>query len=623
MFAALFTLALVGTPPVVQVMPVSDCLAKMGLERSAEPEIASEVIAVCGDLKDPEFAPELASALGAEWIEVGSKRRLKRDSAARKRTIVRARTETAKRGFALLPNLDGESSDRVRESISLILKFVEKYRISRPSEFRPNFSLPADRLLNGALRSIGFEAIGHLEDRKPVVYALTPNASQRPLPKEFGSMLAIALADRQALAISFEQIRTQISGTGITDWIEDRFSRFGKDLHVAEALVAIVRSQDRVMASLGLFDDQGSLIDSGHTVISPSYEAVPLQAGDLASVSLDSIEASFFSAKPDSRFPQKLAAVEPLSIVIPRALNEYSKRRAKPLVALLDDRLLPLAESYVHGQTFAAGRFLSAAAAAGLLEFNEGPKWIIAKPAAAQPPEERRVDRALLGKLLALHPIDVPAMADFAVKTGLSSQSSGLLRIIFKVIERHGAALPLPTYEEPEQALAAVGDLIRMVDLKSGTSRRWMAAGIPDKCKRMIKLWALSGLTTMEGNVPDLLRNGTEAIPNNLPADAVVEIALSEEPVLSKPDASTVFLQYPHTAAEIRAFLQSAPEMVQNAEAYYADEILFGSIRVWKLSIHLSTGQTLKAVFSDPPSELKKTTFGQLPNEFKENLKVR
>lgn len=46
--AALLALALVGAPAVDQVMSVSDCLATMGHERRAEPQIASEVITVCG-----------------------------------------------------------------------------------------------------------------------------------------------------------------------------------------------------------------------------------------------------------------------------------------------------------------------------------------------------------------------------------------------------------------------------------------------------------------------------------------------------------------------------------------------------------------------------------------------
>jgi hypothetical protein len=608
--------ALVPSAAFGQILQVSEAAAKIDKSRLASPEVASEIVCVCGDVKDPDFAAALARSVGAKWVTKDAKLVLARTAEDRNTSLLDARATRIEAGLKELADLQGDSATRSNQTTGLLLKWIDEYRRSRPGDFQPKLDLPTDRLLDEGLRLIGARALAALDDRRTSTYALHPNRSQRALPIKFGELLATALADRRELAANLKAVDSQLQGTGVSDWVAKRFKDFDADVTVTQVLICAARSQGTVWATIGLFDSEGRLIDSGRATLAPKY-LPDLDVAGVDKVSLNRLQRDFFSGGGTLE-AWRGESQEPLSIAIPLALNQLSKANRKPLVALLDDRLAPLAAKSVKNGEFDARAFLTAAAADGLIQSDKSGPWIIAKPAPDQAPEERRLDRDQLANLLALDRIDSMRLARFMADTGLSTQSSALLRLLLNQAEDRGIGIPLPPFA-PEEALAVLGQLAKR-GFKDG---RHLAASLSAGAKAAMVSWATAGLTTLEGDVPDIARNGSEAMLQSVPPDAVVDLSQASEPTLSKSDSPVAFLHYPHRASEIRAFLVSSPEMIPDAAAYYGGSILLGSINTITLSVTLPGGQRLTAEFIDPPNSQSATTYERLPAGLRDSLRIR
>jgi hypothetical protein len=218
--------------------------------------------------------------------------------------------------------------------------------------------------------------------------------------------------------------------------------------------------------------------------------------------------------------------------------------------------------------------------------------------------------------------IDTLVLADFAGRTGFSVQSSRLLRHILGYLEANGGKVIQPS-PGPEQGLKLLGCLRDLVGRKPGPKWTFAIESLPEDGRLAIASWARAGLLTLEGNVTDIDRNGSEAIrADSPPQGTTVSLVETNSLVIRKPDASG-FLMYFHGPAEIRDFLRSTPEMAPDPEAYYGGVIESANIREWTVLVAFPKGQALNGKFIDPPGNVKRGEFSQLPANFVRELRIR
>jgi len=606
-----------------QVVSVADLLKQVGPDKYAgvSTNLGNEVVIVRGATADPAFEQAIAACLGAEWHEVDGKLRLVRDQSDRTRELADARRPGIEQALRRLPSLGGTSEERNQEAIRQTLAFAQEYRLTRPTDFRPQIAYPTYRLLCSALRSIGAERLATIEDRTTQTYAVTPVGTQAKLTDTFKADLATAEADRGELAQALDGIRSEISGSSVEGWILSRFGMFASPKRTAEVLVVIGRSEETILASLGLFDSTGSLIDSADAQISSLGEAASTIIVD--DFDLNAFEQAFLlKARSSTIADERLVTLEPLSVVIPRALEAYAQPSTTPVIVLADDRLVALAAKSVSGGRFRCSAFLNEGAAQGLLRFQKSGPWLIGSPAHGISAEERRLPRGDTARLLENAQIDTLALADFARRTSLTVQSSRLLRHLLNYLEANDGEVTPPA-PGPEQGLQLLGCLRQVVGKKPGASWTFAVEAIPEDGRRAIVSWARAGLLTLEGNVADIARNGSEAIlGNSAPQGTLVTLAETNSIVIRKPNASG-FLMYFHGSAEIRDFLRSTPETSPDAEAYYGGVVESASVRRWTVSVAFPNGQSLTGHFIDPPENIKRSEFSQLPPDFIRELRIR
>jgi hypothetical protein len=517
-----------------------------------------------------------------------------------------------------LPRLRGDRQDRVRDVIARITEFAQTYRIARPSNFKPDLGLPVDRLLNEVLFDLGAKALAALPDRKPIVFSSSPNKDQRALPREASRAVAQALEDRKEIFVNRSAVDAATAGSSVADWVTERIKSYGENLSIDSILLGGVRNDDNWYFSLGLYDKDGRIVDSAHISLAPKYEgSIPFVDKSKPAV-LSQDEARLLVTGSCDGFARKFLELEPLSLGVTSALASYARDSQCRLAALLDDRLLPLAKTHVRGNALELSSFLRDAVSQGLLTFNLKDETIIIKPAAGVCPENRRLDRGELRKLIALPSITLQDFAEFARKTGLSPQSSSLLKWIILAAESNGVSVST-VQREPEQALLALGEILPMCNASSVSKWRFPAPSLSARVKANIRDWAANGLVTLHAaGLSEWELHGTNVLKGGFPNDAALEVEVQDNDVLAKPTAGGSFFQYPHAAEEIRQYLRDVSGVTDPA-LVLSGHVLFGKTAKWQLKLALPNGQEMSASFADIP-RLAPMRYLDVPKSFRDKL---
>lgn len=602
--------------PTTAVRSIGDIVASLGRGYRVENALAGELVLVSGDVSKEKLENALAQVANAEWVIQDETVTLRRNPAKWRVESQKARFSAISVGLNALPRFQGNSDQRVREVISRLQDFVSAYQTSRPISFIPDLTLPVDRLLSEAVVGIGASQLARLPDRKPVVYALEPNSNQRRLPGNIHGLLATVGEERRDIAAMASHIESITSESVVSDWIAWRLKGYNNTAKFSKVLLLLVRTDQAINCSLGLYDANEQLVESAHRSIPLEYETELPFLDQLKPFSIAPWQNEFLTKKKVDDFRQRIASVEPLSIVVSDAIAAYGRVAQLNVVALLDDRLLPAAPSFVHGGEFDTKAWLKHCARQGLITFHVEDDCLIGKPNLAIQADEHRLNRPELRKLLLLPELGYKAIAAFSRQSKATTQSNPLLAMLLLTGENSGLAVARVD-RQPEQATLLYSVVAEQCRPETKRSWRLPAVTLPHLAKELICDWAASGLTTLEGEKPQWQLHGTNAMPNGLPDTAIIEINESEEDVLSKPDSPFVFLRYPRTANSIRQYIYDI--RAGDARALLEGTVMFGKSMEWQISVIFANGVRLKSSALDVPV-MERMSFADVPILFRRRL---
>jgi hypothetical protein len=320
----------------------------------ASKEIGDNIIFVhAPDQSADEIKKKLATALAATWRKTDTGFRLERPPAQakeleRKEAAERAKIFTEYKETLRRKVADHQTAEsRANAALQSLLKFQEKYRISRPDAFKPETDMPADWLLFSILDKIDPAEIAS----QPFGYGRQlsdkPVGKQGQLPSGTTQFIADYERDRREMADFADTILNATAEGPMSDWIKERVENVRKPRALDRVLFQFGRGSESFNVGLFLFDSAGEIFTSS-SIWTPTFKVparleVPYQlSAEFTDVQRAFVESAYgykFIRDPHPEAIDKIMGVEPLCSTEP-LFRELARHKAKPFIAVLDDRLL-------------------------------------------------------------------------------------------------------------------------------------------------------------------------------------------------------------------------------------------------------------------------------------------
>ncbi len=599
----------------------------------ASKEIGDNIIFVhAQDKSADEIKKKLATALSATWRKTDTgfrlerpqtqAKELERKEAAERAKIFAEYKETLRKKLA--EHQTAES--RANAALQSLLKFQEKYRISRPDAFKPETDMPADWLLFSILDKIDPVEIAS----QPFAYGRQlsnkPFGEQRQLPSGTTQFILDYERDRLEMADFADTILNATAEGPMSDWIKEQVEDVRQPRSLERVLFQFGRGSESFNAGIFLFDSSGEIFTSS-SIWTPTFRVpdrfeVPYQlTAEFTDVQRAFVESAYgykFIRDPHPEAIDKIMGVEPLCSTEP-LLRELAKHKAKPLIAVLDDRLLSAIDR-ATGSIKNVSSFVQKAEDTGAITTLENAEWIILRPPYLLDTEWRRFDRSAIKPFL-----DSTKKAGYVTIEGHIAVNGAspysyipLPEYIGIYLDNNGYVLVSETNRDISATSRVVKDVLK---LRGGLPRE--PTEVPVSALSLagraeLLRGAIGGAASLEARpgqtATSLERNGNYALPYGLRADSVVRII----PIT----AGCVGLKQPfpnaYSAEELGwacgSYRKSPTEMM-------ADPYWYGERRGVQVEMLLTPKAMLSSEYFESAGEMKEMKgYSSLPAEFRKEV---
>ncbi len=538
-----------------------------GVRLRVSPPLDREVVVLkAKDVSMADLMPRLARVLEAEWRREGAvyvlarprerQRQMEDEAVASRAKALQVAIEGYARELAKLPSVHA----RAREAIESFRRLMEEHRTGRKAReaartgwpYVHNLNLPADQLLKQILVALGPQRLAALPLRTRRVYSDAPTRAQAPLPREAAAALREYGDVEEALArLAAEMPEADKYDAEWWKLIQQRAQMRGdgKVLLICERL-----NPDLLWCLFATHTPDGTLRSRAPLFINlappgPAQDALPpaVAALDgqipLAGLSLEIHEKLPLAATHDYEFYRAPEAVprasgelvrfvldpeqnDPLSLTATDAIFGIAERTGASLVARLPDGLDLLARRCEKDASLDLGAFVKAEALrkSVAVELSEG--WLLVRPSSSLDCEGRRLSRPVLGRLVRAATregyLGLRLFARFTYEAGLLAPADSLSRKHRFLLAMTGTEVPGPTTND------LLAELVRFIGSLRDPQWNWLEQGKPldvgtltAEQKVLFAEWGSRTSSSAErapgataASVPDLLLNGTEAMPD-------------------------------------------------------------------------------------------------------------
>lgn len=599
----------------------------------ASKEVGDNIIFVhAPDKSADEVKKKLATALTATWRKRDTGFRLERPQAQAKELerkeageraqIFKEYKETLRRKVA--EHQTAES--RANAALQSLLKFQEKYRISRPDAFKPETEMPADWLMFSILDKVDPAEIASLPFTYGRQLSDKPVGEQRQLPSAATQFIADYERDRLEMEDFADTILNATAEGPMSDWIKDRVENFRKPRSLGRVLFQFGRSSESFNVGLFLFDSAGEIFTSS-SIRTPTFKVpdrfeVPYQlSAEFTDVQRAFVESAYgykFIRDPHPEAIDKIIGVEPLCST-ERLFRELARQKAKPFIAVLDDRLLAAVDRGT-GSIKSVSSFVQKAEDMGALTTLENAEWIILRPPYLLDTEWRRFDRSAIKPFLeSTKKAGYVTIEGHIAVNGASRYSYvPLPEYISIYLDNNGYVLVSQTNRYISPMSRVIKDVLK---LRGGLPRE--PTDVPVSALTLagraeLLRGAIGGAASLEARpgqtATSLERNGNYALPDGLRADSIVRII----PIT----AGCVGLRQPfpnaYSAEELGwacgSYRKSPTEMM-------ADSFWYGERRGVRVEMLLTPKAMLSSEYFESAGEMKEMKgYSSLPAEFRKEV---
>ena len=603
------------------------------VKHTASKQMGEHIIFVhAPDQPSDEIKTKLAEALSASWRKTETGFRLERtqkqagDLKAEQTAELAAHFREYQLGLRKKLQENVTAEQRANAALRSLLAFQEKYRISRPTAFQPETELAADWVLFSLLSKIDPKEIAAFPLYEGLQLSNKPSGQQLPFPAGSTDLIDTYVRDRSEIS-DFSQTMLDVIGEGpMSDWITDQINRAKRDSTLERVIVSYGRSSEMFSAGAFFFDTEGKIFDSSTAWI-PSIRPneridVPQDlAAELSDVQRQFIEPATgysFVNNPRPGAIDKVIGIEPLCATEPlfKALGE---RIAKPLIAVLDDRLLE-AMDHRSGHKQSVAPFIRKAEDHGSIQAIADGEWLYFRPRYLIDSAARRVDRNTLLQFLASTKKAGFITIDAHIALYAASPNPGaiVLQSILHFVDRNGYV----QVSEKDRYLIDASRLAReLIKLRGGVPRDTIelpASSLSSQARESLWKWARSGVASLEprpGHQPtDIERNANVALRGEVPSTAVVRIS----PVSAGSVGTNV--PYPNT--------YSAEELGQACAGYrkppnvmMEGNYFFGKRNGLLLEVFLTRELMLTNRYLETAHEMKEMRgYDALPADFRQEV---
>lgn len=640
--------------PVTQVL--AEITRRTGLTLEATPTAGKEIVIV--DVKGAklgDFMPRLATVASGEWKKEGAGYRLTRsDAFARKsqaEEVARSAATFAKElevRKAALAAFDANESDLLAGKVQAML--AQRQAANDSNYFRTmqtlNVESPTGRFATRALDALGPKALAEVRPMERHVYSTRPNRMQRAMPFDITPLLNLYRQEQAQYSASLlkridaKQLQGWYAGAGLIT-VPAPPSRvllavarppFGTGLSFE---VLLVDAENRI-AQQGKVDIQSK--DAAR--LEPPSPAPgndpPIELSPTSQQFIGSIrkvmEGQAATAEPallrELENPEKY---DPVSFILPDGLRAVAQGRN--VVAQMEDISFLAAPMQANPEgKIGRGAFRKWLATGHDVEETDG--WMVVKPRNAWDARETRIDRAHMGRFFratrAAGTVGLDQAAEYALGCPRRYVETVSFAYSFLLQPQVNSAIEMDSLDFVR--LYGALDPRQRKALQDGTEMR--AADLPPAARTELASLAFRAEAPLQYHYTGprteetsrlISHEPTEAMPNGLPADAVLRGNLTAEPaVIGQVEAggTSAFAYSPQRAWDVAWNLA-----MNEAGVHPKDAIRYSKYKVGRLgSLQIGArfteglGSEKRLVQSDFPPSAPWVPYAQLPATFREEV---
>lgn len=634
--------------------PVAKVVAALRPSAKVDPTIAGRPLIVrFSSVARQDALDRIATALDATWVEVGGRATLTRTRANLRDMDLR---EQAFRMARLKPSYDAIqnqsasviTTEDARELANATIDLLELYKPAserrKLSESRSAEAMKAiqmDSLTNlakGVMGSIPLSELAKIAPGARVVWALSPNRLQRPLPGR-------AEIPLRRLADSIERLSKALFAAG---WSKIEKTQAGKmflldsegvletAVRRPEGAPVVIASRQTVDAGVSMQichvgPDGGAHDLAPRVTLATTDPATKPFVTETISAHPTVAKLAANRARPPRHVLTKSEwrdlidgeSFDPQALVVGHFLVELAKARRESLVASPADwnRL-----SWINPSVLARPGTMSLALTT-VHEITEANGWLILRPGYASDERRSVISRvAIRNALRSLEPTRLPTIEQLAgfYADGLSRYNVGgaLLSIAFD--QKVNSVRPIRRIDDETmiQLFASMSPEQRRL----ATARGLPLRGLDSRQRAMVESLVFGASQRLEIMGPHTQTDGvsvepTSCFPEGIPELGVLHVSTTFEPIVSATHGDDAEIDLPNIeTAEFIAYREKMAGQ-EDAPGYDYDKLYVGSQRNIRIQIDLGRGLGLTAELHDATLDPARTVSrNDLPAEFRQEI---
>ena len=595
---------------------------------TASKEMGEHIIFVhAPDQSSDEIRSRLAEALSASWRKTESGFRLERTNAQgeflakheaeEREKLFRSFQEALRKRLADNPS----SEERANAALQSLRDLQERYRSTSPTSYTPATDFAADWLLYSLIEVIDPAAIAALPLMADIQFSNKPVGSLRPLPNGALNVLRIYGRDRREIK-DFSQTLLEAAEGPMSGWIKSRVESVSADKELDSVILQIGRSSNEFNAGVIVLDNKGEYFDAAFQFF-PSLEPKDrLNLSSLITAELNGVQRIFaetsygysFTRNPQADAIDRVVGIEPLCTTEP-LFNAIALSTSRPLIAVLDDRLLEAAKA-TPGHIKDVARFVRYAEDDGSLTWSNNNGWDVLRPRYLLDTEVRRFDRSGLRPFLeAVRKAGfetIEAHVDFAAAAPLDANP--VVTAVLGHLNRNGYVL---VQEElaPTWMARVVRDATKLRGTRASDLTELPLTSLSAERRSEILDRARNALANLQPrpntNPTPLEMNGDYALPNGLYADSNLRIVPSSEGCIG------LSIPFPR-AYDAQEFGYTCALSKKSPAVMIAGPFWYGRRRTIQVEINLTKNGMIRCKYRESADSIVEIqTYESLPAEFR------
>ena len=274
----------------------------------------------------------------------------------------------------------------------------------------------------------------------------------------------------------------------------------------AAVVIAAAAANDSLTVGVFIYNAEGDIFDQSVIWIPSVKVEARIEVPTGLTAELNDVQFSFvdtaygyaFVRDPHPEGIDKIMGAEPLCALEP-LFSKFTEFRAKPLIAVLDDRLLQAVDT-ATGRIKNVGSFVHSAEDLGALSVHKDDSWTLLRPKYLLDTEARRFDRSAIAPYLeATKKAGYETIeAHIAVNAATPQSYIPLPLPIFSQLDRSGYVL----VREPNLYLPRASRVLQpILKLRGGVPPETLeipASSLPSSVRNEILRWARNGAASLQ-----------------------------------------------------------------------------------------------------------------------------